>query len=127
MLLVATTVTASTLAVAPVHYEAPKPKTISELIHDNAVKYGVSEWLMTEIIRNESRNKPTAKGDADYVCKRTGQISPSYGLVQISSCWHPEVTYEQATNPAFAIEFLAKGIAAGKCRSEWTTCRALIQ
>ncbi len=83
--------------------------------------FEVDAEVMKEIVDKESGYVVTAVGDKNYYCKRTGKISPSYGLSQISSCWHPEVTYEQATNPEFAIEFLAISLSKGKCK-QWSTC-----
>jgi len=76
---------------------------------------------MRYIIKNESSYRPSVEGDSDYICPATGKVSPSYGLAQISSCWHPEVTYAQATNEEFAITFLAMHLAEGRCYL-WTTC-----
>ena len=76
---------------------------------------------MHYIIKNESSYNPLAKGDVGYYCKRTQQIAPSFGLVQINSCWHPNVSYEQATDPEFAIDFLARNLADKKCYL-WSTC-----
>jgi hypothetical protein len=47
-----------------------------------------------------------------------GDREESYGLVQIHVPVHP-VTIEQAVLPAFAIDFLAKNVAAGRA-SMWT-------
>jgi soluble lytic murein transglycosylase-like protein len=93
---------------------------IDELISRYASKYGVSEWVMHEIIRKESRYIYNAIGDTNYVCKRTGQISPSYGLAQINRCWH-NYSIEQLNTPEFAIEFLARHLAQGNC-GLWSTC-----
>lgn len=122
-MLVSPTVLAST-----VHYTAPEaqnaPLTIDELIYEASIEYGVSEAVMHHIVKNESAYSPQAIGDKNYYCKRTGQIAPSYGLVQINTgCWHPHVTIEQAYDPEFAITFLAKNLAQGKCHL-WSTCPA---
>jgi len=76
---------------------------------------------MRYIINNESTYDTFAKGDRNYVCPKTGEVAPSFGLVQINTCWHPEVTYAQATNEEFAITFLAMHLAEGRCYL-WTTC-----
>lgn len=114
MLLVATTVTASTLAVAPVHYEAPKPKTIPELIHQYSVEYDVSESVVQRVIKCESNGNPNAVGDGGY----------SYGLVQIHLPSHPTVSKEQALSPEFAIKFLTANLALGNGRM-WTCWRMM--
>jgi soluble lytic murein transglycosylase-like protein len=95
---------------------------IDWLIKRYSAEYGVSSEVMHHIVRKESTYNKMAVGDRSYICKRTGKISPSYGLVQINvHCWHPHVTIEQAHNPDFAIRFLAEGLAKNKC-SWWSTC-----
>lgn len=101
-------------------------QTIDQLIEANSVKYDVSADLMHHIVKYESTYNPTAEGDVKYVCtaKKSplyNQTAPSYGLVQINTCWHPDVSYAQATDPAFALEFLAKNLSEGKCYL-WSTC-----
>lgn len=144
-MLVASTVTASTIApmeleehkveaqIAPVAKEIPKndPEYINALIVRYSSILGVSEALMRDIIKGESGFNPTKVGDKTYICTnpRTvpGQISPSYGLVQINiACYHPHVTKEQALDPEFSVRFLAQGLADGHC-SWWTVCRNLVQ
>jgi len=48
-----------------------------------------------------------------------GTREQSYGLVQIHLPAHPSITKEQATDPEFAVDFLAKNIAAGRA-SMWS-------
>lgn len=93
---------------------------IDELIDTKALEYGVSAPLMRHIVGGESTYNRYAKGDRDYVCKKTGQVSPSYGLAQINLCFHT-VTREEAESPEFAVDFLAQNIKAGRCRL-WSTC-----
>lgn len=54
---------------------------------------------------------------------KAGDREQSFGLVQIHVPVH-NVTVEQAKDPMFAIEWLAKGIAAGKA-SMWTCAQKL--
>lgn len=49
-----------------------------------------------------------------------GDTEESYGAVQIHLPAHPSVTKEQATNPEFAIDFLAKNLKQG--RGGWWSC-----
>lgn len=110
---------ASTVTAPEPPPEAPQApvaqvKTIDEVIHLSAVKYGVSESLMRQIIKCESGFRPDAIGDGGY----------SYGLVQIHLPSHPYVTSEQAKDPEFAVDFLAKNLAVNK-GSMWTCYRML--
>jgi surface antigen len=98
----------------PVHAEVIQ-ETPEESIEDKAKTiaeaYGVSFDIMNKIIENESKWNPDAIGDNDN----------SYGLIQIHLPSHPEITKEQALNPEFALDFLAKEIKAGR-EWQWTSC-----
>lgn len=119
-------VATTTPAKAPkIIYNKSKP-TEGQLALINKVseKYGVSKDVIIHIVSNESDFKENAVGDSNYVCPKgpnKGLVAPSHGAVQISSCWHPEVTLEQANDFEFSVEFLARGLANGKC-GEWSTC-----
>lgn len=43
----------------------------------------------------------------------------SWGIAQINLPYHPDVSREEATNPDFALNFMAKHFALGK-QSMWT-------
>ena len=43
-----------------------------------------------------------------------GQQEQSFGLVQVHLPAHPSVSLEQAIDPEFAIDFLAKNLAKGR-------------
>jgi len=93
----------------------PEPPTVKELVTLKAKEYKVSETLLTKVIQCESSFVTNARGDNNH----------SRGLVQIHNLYHPDVSDEQADNPEFAIDFLAKNIALGK-GSMWT-CHRLLQ
>jgi hypothetical protein len=78
---------------------------------------------MYYIVRGESGFNPNTKGDTKIICDRTGEAVYARGLVQITRCYHPEITDEQAFNIDFSLKFLAEKIRAGKCLQEWTVCR----
>lgn len=94
---------------------APPPQTVNEKITTYAKKYNVSSSLMTEIIKKESNFNPNAIGDKHIKCGH------SRGLVQISKCYHPEISDEKAFDVDFSIEYLAKELSKGHCR-QWSTC-----
>lgn len=85
-------------------------------------EYGVSEGLMTYIVKNESQFNPYAVGDTHITCPMTGEKMRSRGLVQVSNCYWPEISDSMAFDPDFALKFLAEKLSEGKC-SYWTTCR----
>lgn len=44
----------------------------------------------------------------------------SWGIVQINLPWHPEITKEQALDPDFSINYMAKQFALG--HQSWWSC-----
>lgn len=95
--------------------EAPiivKKVSISDLIAQSADKYNVSEKTMHQVVKCESMYNPNAVGDG----------GKSFGLVQIYLPSNPTVTKEEALNPNYAIDFLAKGLSKGQ-GSKWTCFR----
>lgn len=55
-----------------------------------------------------------------------GDREESYGLAQIHLPVHPNVTKKQATDPEFAIDFLAKNLKQNK-GNMWTCYKQLAQ
>lgn len=80
-----------------------------EIADAKAEEYNVSADLIKDIIDCESRWVPNAVGDGGN----------SHGLVQIHLPSHPYVTKEEAYDPTFAIDFLAKHLSLGN-GSMWT-------
>jgi len=91
------------------------------LIEKYAQGWGVSAVIMTEIIRCESGFNTNARN--------LNEREDSRGLVQINLKAHTSITIEQATDPDFAINFLAQHLSTGKAPQMWYTChkRATIQ
>lgn len=100
--------------------ELPKQLTPREIVHVKAIEYGVPAPLLEKIITCESQWQPTVQSRHIYQftdAKRgiyKGQRERSFGLVQISLPHNPTITYAQATEPEFAIDFLAKKVSEGK-------------
>lgn len=99
-----------------VQAEALKLQIINESLDEKidriASQYGVEPNELHAIISCESSYNPEAK-------KITSKEA-SYGLSQINTLVH-DITPEQAQDPDFAIEFLAKKWSEGK-RSMWYVC-----
>lgn len=93
----------------------PKPLSLPEKVELIAKRYGVQPLLMKRIIECESSFNPDAVGDN----------GTSFGLAQIHLPAHPDITKEQATNPDFAIEFMAKALAKGQ--GQMWTCYNMMQ
>lgn len=90
---------------------------INRIISRNAVIYGVETKIIQDVINCESGFNP----DAQNITEK----EKSYGLVQINLLAHPTITEEQAKDPEFAVEFLAKNLAKNK-GNLWT-CYAKMQ
>jgi len=100
--------------------EAPKlpPKavlSVNELITASSIKYSVKRKIIADVIQCESTGKINAVGDGGR----------SFGLVQIFLPAHPEITKEQALDPVFAVDYLAKELSRGR-GSAWTCWRLLV-
>lgn len=89
------------------------PETIPEKITYYSELYNVSEVQMTRIIKCESSFRPSATNITKW--------ESSYGLVQINLKAHKNITIEQATDPDFAINFLAENLSQG--RSYMWSCK----
>ncbi len=88
---------------------------ISMLLLKYAQGESISELvLLKKIIWCESMFNTLAKNESD--------IEMSYGLVQINIKAHTHISYEQATDPDFAIKFLLEKNRGGKTPRMWVTC-----
>lgn len=106
--------------------EEIKPKSneeiVEELVEKYATKYGVSKERMWRTIRCEN-----SELDFDLqsrIINSKGIREQSYGISQIHLPSNPSVSYEEATNPEFAVEFMAKNFAAGRA-SMWSCYRKI--
>ena len=60
------------------------------------------------------QSKHRYKKDRPHEGVYKGQREQSFGLVQVHLPAHPTVSKEQAIDPEFAIDFLAKNLAQGR-------------
>lgn len=96
--------------------EAPTykvPQTLEGKIEFYSEMYRVSPQTVSRVVYCESRNNPLAHN----LTKR----EDSWGLVQINRLAHPDISVEEATDPDFAINFLAKNLSLGN-GNMWYTC-----
>lgn len=113
----------TSIAEAPLREPLDTKEEYVEFVHLKAEQYGVSADLMISIINCENRDwNPSLQSYAKY---KNGSREQSYGLAQIHLPAHPSISYEQATNPEFSIDFLAKNLAEGRA-SMWS-CYALVR
>lgn len=100
-------------------------QTYREMVDIYAKKYNVSSRLMKAIISCENTEwNPTQQSNLRYNFTKAelgifkGEREYSFGLVQINLHYNPNITYEQATDPEFSIELLAKWLSKGY-HSRW--------
>lgn len=114
-----------THAEAPLQEEAYKElKTewttdeVKELVNIYADKYGVSRATLHRIVSGESSYQVKPKdGDMNITCPtgiNKGNPVRARGAVQITECYFPEVTDEQAYDLEFSLNFLAEKVQKGQ-------------
>ena len=97
---------------------------------NKANEYGVSATNMLAVIDCESQFVIAVQSRHVYTAKNVpkgysvGSREQSFGLVQIHLPAHPTVTREQAIDPEFAVDFMAKNFANGKA-GMWTCARKI--
>lgn len=118
-----------TLSVQPVKLAAdtlPQPKDYTksdliQLVYTKASEFHVKPQTMINVINCEDTTwDPTKQSDI----VRGGVREESYGLSQINLPSHPDITKSQSQEPEFAIEFMAKEMAAGHA-NKWSCYRKL--
>ena len=87
------------------------PELAEDLIKYYADKYAVDFDLMYDIVDCETAG--TFKADIQSGHVKNGVQEPSFGLSQIHLPSHKTVSYEQAIDPNFALNFLAENISQG--------------
>lgn len=103
-----------------VEIEVQKIKSPEDIVKEKAIKYNVSVELLQYIITKESQwnryiqSKHRYPRDIPKVNIKKGTRERSFGPVQINLDWNPHISYEQATDWDFAVDFLAKNISQGK-------------
>lgn len=106
-----------------VSIEAPKPITnkeyVTQLVAKYAKKYGVSKDSLMRTIINENGNFDYSR-QSDCTYKegnrwgfKGGSREKSYGLAMIHLPDHPNITYEQAIDPEFAVDYMAYHFSLG--------------
>lgn len=127
--------TSATTTMQTMQVETPKAETpkqvVERLVDKYALQYGVSKTRMLGTIRCENRNfDPTLQSGMRYPRDnkkwgvKAGEREKSFGLVMVHLPDHPDISYLQATDPEFAIEFMAQEFAKGHA-SQWTCWRNL--
>lgn len=118
--------------VAEAHVEPEPKEVLVEVVYDwsqerieqeirtAADKYGVSYDRMYHTIECESGFDIDIQ--SQHILSYGQELS--FGLSQIHLPDHPSVSYEDAVNPVFAIDFMAKAFSQGNAK--WWTCYRML-
>lgn len=93
---------------------------LEKMVEQYAEKYSVSAEQMKSVISCESGWNTNIQS----LHTHKGQQEQSFGLVQIHLPSHSSVSYEQAINPEFSVEFMAKAFSEGQ-QNMWTCYRKI--
>ena len=105
---------------SPCYYKETNEACVWRLVKFYAKKYGVSSSKMMQTLKNENKTFQFHKQSELRYKKGNrwkfpeGTREKSFGIAQIHLPDHPDVSYQEATDPAFAVEFMAKAFAKGK-------------
>lgn len=104
---------------------------LKELAHEIAVEHGVSPQVMKNVVTCENDTwDPKRQSELLYSFTDSsrniyiGELERSFGLAQIHLPDHPTISKAEATDPIFALTFMAKNLAKGK-GSMWTCYRKI--
>lgn len=87
----------------------PSPMILS-LIQKEAQQFNLDPADLYDTISCESNFDP----DVQSYHYANGEREKSFGLSQINLPYNPDVTYEQAIDPEFAVHFMAEKFSQGK-------------
>ena len=96
---------------------------IKQEVLERSKERGVSYDQVWNTIMCESHGSTTVQSKHR---RPDGTREQSFGLVQIHLPAHPNVSYEEAIDPEFAIQFIVENFAAGRQRM-WTCWRQLYE
>ena len=103
---------------SPCYFNESNKECVQRLVNIYAKKYKVSAKSMMRTLENENNTFDfDRQSGLKYKKNNRWGLSgyeQSYGIAQIHLPDHPSVTKEEAINPEFAIEFMAKNFAQGK-------------
>lgn len=114
--------------------------SLKEKVVLSALKNDIEPEIALTIVKKESAmndlsttsKRVVIKGDQKILKNGYGMCtnrkSPLYGkpanargIAQITECWHPNISDDEAYDVDFSIEFLVSHLAKGKC-GLWSTC-----
>lgn len=87
------------------------PITIKDKVYAAAAKYKVSGDQMWKVVSTCENKQLDPKKQSEHYYK--GVREQSYGLVQIHLPSHPDITYDQATDVDWSLNWMAKEFSKG--------------
>ncbi len=108
--------------IEPIVEMVQKKVSIHDLITQTSQKYGIERESIRVLVGCETgwTFDPSIQSHARY---KNGERERSFGLAQIHAPAHKDITYEQMTDPAFALEWLAKHW--NERHQQWVNCTQL--
>jgi len=98
--------------------------SVQECVKWFSKEYNVPLERLDYIVRAESSYRETALGDMNIVCPLNGKPVRSRGIIQISTCYYPNIPDECAFNAECSLSEMIHLIKDPvTCKSQWTTCR----
>ena len=98
-------------------------ETIEQRIVRVATAHNIATTTLFNLVMSESSLNPEVEdGDLDITCERTGKPIRSRGIVQISECYHPEISDDEAYSPEWSLNYAADKIANGTIWREHMVC-----
>lgn len=113
-----------TIEKTPCMVQESDRECVERLVGIYAKKYKVSAGSMMNTLENENhtfdfdRQSGLKYKKGNRWKQPAGSREQSFGIAQIHLPDHPNVTMEEATDPEFAVEFMAQNFAKGK-QSMW--------
>ncbi len=109
---------------SPCYYNQSNKECVKNLVVVYAKKYHVSAKKMMQTLSNENDTFDFNR-QSDCIYKKgnkwkmkAGSREQSYGIAMIHLPDHPDITKKEATDPVFAVEFMAKQFAMGN-QHQW--------
>lgn len=102
-------------------------QTASECIDKYSELYNVPKERLQYITWNESHYNKNAIGDMNLICPKTGLPVRARGVLQITECYHPEVSDECAFNIECSFSKMILIIKEdSNCRIQFSTCNTYL-
>lgn len=121
MALAPSTAEAAPLATSSEEVQLSSKEDYIAYIDKEAPQYGVSPAKVEAIVNCETANTWNPTIQSEYV--RNDKRELSFGLAQLNLPSHPNISYKEAINPKFSLDYLMKHLAD---HSDHWSCERLV-